>query len=467
MSGAAETADMLTQSKIGWSVPPSSMRPNPFVVDALASAFLAGRQTAKDIAERGMHTLGRRWSWIRPLARRYLDAFSGRTPPRKQDVAAFLLQDSRFWRTWSKHHAKIAVRHWPLQPTRMQPVAAAKKWKIPEIESVPALAEWLGTDIGYLEWFADLKDLSSKTKHAKLRHYSYRILIKDAGSVRLIEAPKQAIKKMQQRILSGILDNVPAHPATHGFVKDRSIKTYVRPHTKKRVVLRMDIRNFFPSFRAARIRAFFRTLGYSETVADLLGGICTTATPRDIWKSSEHGLDPVHFWEIKTLYARPHLPQGAPTSPALANLCTYRLDCRLAGLAASVGAKYTRYADDLAFSGNEKFENCVERFALHVTAILREEGFEVHHRKTRIMRQGVRQHLAGLIANHHANVIRKDFDRLKATLTNCVRHGPETQNREAHPDFRSHLEGRVSFVGMINPNKGKRLQKIFKQIRWH
>jgi hypothetical protein len=164
------------------------------------------------------------------------------------------------------------------------------------------------------------------------------------------------------------------------------------------------------------------------------------------------------------LYARPHLPQGAPTSPALANLCTYRLDCRLAGLAKAAGAKYTRYADDLAFSGSDAFEAGVKRFATHVAAILQEEGFEAHHRKTRIMRQGIRQRLAGIVANHHPNIIRKDFDRLKAILTNCVRSGPEMQNRNAHSDFRSHLEGRISFVEMINPKKGKRLRKIFEQI---
>src|SRR5690349_13295350 len=167
------------------------MRPNQRVVEALASAFLAGKQTADAITERGMHTLGRRWSWLRPLARRYLKEFAGRTRARRHDVADFLLHDSAFWRTWSNHHTKIAVRHWPLGPTRMQSVGAAKKWNIPKIESVPALAEWLGTDVGYLQWFADLKDLSSKTKQQKLRHYSYRILIKDAGSIRLIEAPKQ------------------------------------------------------------------------------------------------------------------------------------------------------------------------------------------------------------------------------------------------------------------------------------
>jgi hypothetical protein len=142
------------------------------------------------------------------------------------------------------------------------------------------------------------------------------------------------------------------------------------------------------------------------------------------------------------------------------------VDCRLAGLAESVGAAYTRYADDLAFSGTEELERRIERFSTQVAAILHEEGFAVHHRKTRVMRQGVRQYLAGLVANQRINVIRTDFDRLKATLTNCVRLGPESQNREAPANFRSHLEGRVRFVEMINPDKGKRLRAIFEKIEW-
>jgi hypothetical protein len=70
------------------------------------------------------------------------------------------------------------------------------------------------------------------------------------------------------------------------------------------------------------------------------------------------------------------------------------------------------------------------------------------------------------VANQKINVVRDDFDRLKATLTNCVRHGPENQNREAHPAFRAHLEGRIAFVEMINPAKAKRLRVIFEQIQW-
>jgi hypothetical protein len=90
----------------------------------------------------------------------------------------------------------------------------------------------------------------------------------------------------------------------------------------------------------------------------------------------------------------------------------------------------------------------------------------VNHRKTRVMRQGVRQHLAGLVTNGKVNIVRRDFDQLKAVLTNCVRDGAESQNRDGRPDFRSHLQGKVAFVEMINPAKGKRLRNIFEQIPW-
>jgi retron-type reverse transcriptase len=290
--------------------------------------------------------------------------------------------------------------------------------------------------------------------------------MKRSGRIRLIEAPKPRLKKLQRQILALILARIPPHPAAHGFLKGRSIKTFTAPHVGQRVILRMDLMDFFPSISGARIQTVFRTMGYPESVADLLGGICTNAAPRDVWIKPEFDSNVIQLREAWALYAQPHLPQGAPTSPALANLCAYRVDCRLSGLVKSVGARYTRYADDLAFSGGDDFEQCVERFSTHVAAILHEEGFAVHHRKTRIMRQGVRQHLAGLVANQRVNVIRADFDRLKATLNNCIRLGPESQNRDAHFSFRAHLEGRVGFVEMINPAKGQRLRALFERIQW-
>lgn len=442
--------------------------PNPLLVKQLARTFLAGEPTVEQIVVRCSRILGMRWHWLPSLAKRYAEKFAMGTRPRQREVVEFLRRDRGFRHAWSKYREQLYVAEWLNQPQTMQPVTAAQSWNIPPLESIGALASWFGVRIEELEWFADLKGLTHRKGNPQLSHYNYRVLVKDSGSIRLIESPKSRLKKLQQQILSRILDKVPSHPAVHGFVRGRSVRTCVSLHTGQRVILRMDLKDFFPSFPARRIQAMFRTLGYPEPVADLLGGICTNFTPLSVW-SKEKFSPPLGLqarqW-ARDLYCRPHLPQGAPTSPSLANICSYRLDCRLSGLARSAGAAYTRYADDLAFSGGAEIERTVERFSLHAAAICLEEGFHVNHRKTRIMRQGVRQHLVGLVANSRPNIIRPDFDRLKAILTNCVRSGPDSQNREGHPQFRMHLEGRVAFVEWINPGKGERLRRLFEQVRW-
>jgi hypothetical protein len=135
-------------------------------------------------------------------------------------------------------------------------------------------------------------------------------------------------------------------------------------------------------------------------------------------------------------------------------------------LARGVGARYTRYADDLTFSGDNRLERCARRFQIAVCRIALEEGFEVHTRKSRFMRQGIRQQVGGIVLNAHANFPRDEYDRLKATLFNCIRNGPDSQNREGHADFRLHLAGRVAYVVQVNPAKGSRLQALFDRIRW-
>lgn len=441
---------------------------SPSFYSAVARSILAGEPASDFITKRVRQTLGRNWRWVRGLAVRYVRAFGAQARPRRRDVIEFLKADDRLRYAERKYKGNLRIAEWVTGPAAMQPADAARAWEVPKIETVGELAAWLGISAGELEWFADMRRLNARVGRGdeRVSHYHYCVLRKRVGSIRLIESPKSRIKELQRVILRELLEKAPSHPAAHGFLKGRSIKTFAAPHVGKRVVLRMDLRDFFPSISGPRVQAFFRTAGYPDAVADLLGGICTNAAPRRMWASLGKGLVPLEMAEARALYAWPHLPQGAATSPALANLCAYRVDCRLSELAEAAGATYTRYADDLAFSGGKNFERCVERFAPRVAAILLEEGFRVHHRKTRVMRQGVRQHLAGLVTNQSINVVRADFDRLKAILTNCVRHGAESQNREGHPAFRMHLDGRVGFVEMVNPAKGIRLRRIFEQIRW-
>jgi len=389
--------------------------------------------------------------------------YGKRTRPRRREVAAFLQRDAVFLRACEKHKSNIRIARWLTAAPAMQLAAKATAWPVPAIETVEDLATRLRLSPSELAWFADLKNLGRKPASSpQLQHYHYRVVEKKTGTVRLIESPKQFLKKIQRQILTEILDHIPAHEAVHGFVKTRSIKTFAAPHAGQGVVLRLDLKDFFPSIRRARVQSIFRTLGYPEPVADLLGGLCTNSAPRAIFR----GMPPESLAEMRRLYGQTHLPQGAPTSPALANICAYRMDCRLAGLARAAGGVYTRYADDLAFSGTSAFERNVARFATHVAAIAQEEGFAVNHRKTRIMRRGVRQHLAGLVVNQAVNIPRVEFDRLKATLTNCIRNGPKNENRESIPHFRAHLEGRVAFVAMIQPERGMKLRRLFESIEW-
>ena len=138
----------------------------------------------------------------------------------------------------------------------------------------------------------------------------------------------------------------------------------------------------------------------------------------------------------------------------------------MAGLTREAGGRYTRYADDLLFSGEDEFARSAKRFHVQASAIALEEGFAVHFRKTRIMRPGVRQHAAGLTLNVRPNIRRCDYDLLKATLHRCRLHGPAAENRSGHPDFRAHLSGKIGYVTQIHPTRGAKLKAAFDRIDW-
>jgi hypothetical protein len=338
--------------------------------------------------------------------------------------------------------------------------------EVPSLCTARELAEWLSITTSELDWFADLKAFAGKRSVEKLAHYRYRMLAKRFGAVRLIEAPKPRLMAIQRQVLRRILDQVPPHEAAHGFRTGRSIVTFAAPHVGQAVVARLDLKDFFPSVTLARVVALFRAFGYPQPASKLLAGLCTSVAPAHAWEHCELPNSREQLQTARSLYDVPHLPQGSPTSPAIANLCAFRLDCRLTGLARSAGANYSRYADDLAFSGDAGFARHAKRFMVHVAATVAEEGFVVHHRKTRMMRDGVRQHLAGVVVNRRTNLRRSDYDRLKAILVNCRRHGALDQNRMLHPDFRAHLRGRVAFVAQLNPRRGQRLLDLFNGINW-
>ncbi len=339
-------------------------------------------------------------------------------------------------------------------------------WPVPPLTTPSALADQLQIGLRELEWLADPRGLERRSPAGAPRRYSYRWVAKRSGAFRLVEAPRPRLKLVQRRALREIVAMIPPHDSVHGFRPGRSIRTFVDPHVGRRVVLKMDLKDFFPTISSARVTALFLTAGYPEPVARLLSGLATNRVPGSVWNDPAAPPRTADSWRFRRLHEHPHLPQGAPTSPALANLAAHRLDVRLSALAESSGARYTRYADDLAFSGDRDFERSVGRFSIQVGAIALEEGFEVHTRKTRIMRRGVRQRVAGVVLNERPNVVRGDYDTLKAILHNCVRHGPLGQNRRPHDDFRAHLLGRIAHVASLHPDRGRKLHEMFGRIDW-
>jgi RNA-directed DNA polymerase len=330
---------------------------------------------------------------------------------------------------------------------------------LPELKTPEELADFFDLKLGKLAWLTHRFDTGKRPAREVDAHYHFRWLLKRGGGYRLIESPKSTLKQTQLRILREILDRVPAHRAAHGFVKGRSVRTNALPHVGRRVVLKFDLENFYASVRYSRVVAIFRSLGYSREAALWLARLTTSVIPAGI------SLPPQDAGAVRVYYPR-HLPQGAPTSPALANLSAFGLDVRLAGLAQAFDAGYTRYADDLTFSAHGRFIPALRDFIPLVTQIIREERFAIHKSKRKVIRNNQRQVVTGVVVNVKPNVSRVQFDQLKAILHNCVRHGPTSQNRAGHPDFAAHLLGRIAQMTHLNPARGVKLRALYDRIDW-
>ncbi len=417
-----------------------------------------------------MHEFVRHFGWERTSTKAHLNAVAqaiqgrfGGTRPSVQAVVEFLATDPSFLRL--AHRPYLSLSTWIEQAPRHIPSdGTPADWSVPQITNLAELTSWLGLSLGKLQWLADIRGLEAKVRAESLRNYRYLWVPKKVGPPRLIESPKPMLKQLQRRILDRVLGHIPAHPASCAFQRGSSVRSFVTPHVGQAVVLRLDLQDFFPRLAKARVAAIFRTAGYPEAVAGIFAGLCTNTTPSRVLANQAWA--PTTRTAQRSLYGSPHVPQGAPTSPALANLCAFRLDCRLSGLARAADCAYTRYADDLAFSGGPDLARGANRFLELASRIVLEEGFMLNFRKTRVMRQGVAQKLASVVVNERPNLDRRDYDQLKAILQEAVTRGPAIANRSGHSSWREHLQGKISWAAHLNPLRGAKLQAMFDRISW-
>ncbi len=258
---------------------------------------------------------------------------------------------------------------------------------------------------GNLDELARRLEMTADQLRAIVPAYRTFTIPKRTGGVRIIDAPVEQFKLFQRRLLKRVLGRLPVHQAATAYERGVSIVHHAMPHVLRQVVVRLDIRDFFPSITADRVRDYFKAIGWRGQALKLLTE----------WTTHQN-----------------KLPQGAPTSPKLANALCYRMDKRITmALAAgrvnmnpktlewerkSVGEiAYTRYADDLALSFNLDRHRNVKTAIYLVKRIVEDEGFRLHTRKKlRIMRKGDRQLVTGLVVNAGVNLPRSRRRQLRA-----------------------------------------------------
>lgn len=253
----------------------------------------------------------------------------------------------------------------------------------------------------------------------------FKIPKKTKEEFRSITEPLPNLKNIQRWILEEILNKLTPSPYSKAFRKGYSIKDNARFHRKQKKVLTIDIENYFGSIDYNKVLKFFRDLGYSNAVAVMLANICT--------------LDD-------------ELPQGSPTSPMLSNLITRRLDKRIAGFTDKNHIRYTRYADDLTFSGDFSEGQLIN----FVKFVLEDEGFIINERKTRVRKQNQRQEVTGIVVNEKMQASRKYRRDLRKIMFFIKKYGINSHlefiGEENKLNYLYHLLGVVNFIINVNPN---------------
>lgn len=338
---------------------------------------------------------------------------------------------------------------------KANPEAQAQS-RVPLLETAADVAAAIGITERELAW------LTYHRQSASVDHYSRFTIPKKRGGVRVISAPKTRLRVAQSWVLENILAHQPVHTAAMAFRPGLSIADNAARHQGQAVIVKIDLKDFFPSVGVRRVKWLFERLGYNEAVASILALLCTE-TPRVA----------VTFDGQKRFVALGgrSLPQGACPSPAITNLLCRPLDTRLAGAAAPLGFAYTRYADDLIFSHPAK-DAPVGDLLPFVRKIIAAEKFVVNEEKTRVLRSQHRQAVTGLVVNEkaggaQARISRQDLRRFRAFLHQCDRHGHEEMSKRLEKDALAYASGYLAYIHMVNPEQAEKVARPHPWLaRW-
>lgn len=300
---------------------------------------------------------------------------------------------------------------------------------LPVIFDVLHLSKLIGTTVEFIHTLVFAQNLYYREAH----------IPKKNGDVRILNIPALELKYIQRWILDNILSKLKVSEFATGFCNNRSIVDNARYHVNKDCVINIDIKDFFPSISFERVFRVFAYYGYTKEVSYFLAKLCTYED---------------------------ELPQGSPASPILSNIVNLKLDARLSALAKTYNASYSRYADDITFSGN-----CGIKKIISISQnILNDEGYEVNKSKTRIAYRHQRQEVTGIIVNGDKLRVRKKYKReLNKEIYYCTKFGVKHHIEKTHNTkafYKEHLYGKAYFINMVEPDVGKVMLKQLDCIEW-
>ena len=263
--------------------------------------------------------------------------------------------------------------------------------------------------------------------------YIIRYIPKRSGGFRVIHEPRPALKQKQRGILRWLNERgIRTGAYAHGFVRNRSTFTHAKLHVGKKLIIKLDIENFFATTSVSMLR---NALAEENLKAEYISEIIEVCTLNGV------------------------LPQGAPTSPFLSNIAVKKMDRRLAGLARKYNAVYSRYADDMCFSSDNPHLNNI---LPAVEYAVRNSGYKLNSRKTKILRQCRRQIVTGVVVNEKANIPRELQRNTRARLHNFKMRILNNQVFD-EAEYES-IKGLLSYFLSLRPDKGTLFRKDIKEI---
>ncbi len=357
---------------------------------------------------------------------------------------------------------------------------------LPQLATASDVAAAIGIDEGALAW------LTYHRGAATIDHYHRFTIPKRSGGRRVISSPKTHLRVAQSWLLREVLSRLALHDAAMAFRPARSIADNARLHQGRAVVVRIDLKDFFPSIGFRRVKGLFESFGYNEGVSTIMALLSTEAPRATVTLDGERRYVAIGDRQ---------LPQGACTSPAVTNILCRGMDARLTALSARFGFTYSRYADDLVFSHAQRGV-AMGAFLSIVRGVVTSEGFTVNDDKTRVMRPHQRQTVNGLVVNATSpmsptsptptsqaqpstdsyvhdvegpseginplargnqrengaiRLSRVDLRRFRAVLHHCETEGFDAVSARLGKNAQTYAAGYLAYIHMVSPHKAAQL----------